>query len=188
MSAIVLQMSDVLSECSLSLWLHNLKTTDHTVSYFTQHRFIKLGTWERLNKGWMRGCQCCLGDIVLYCMLSLTPSKFVWTCIWSISTVYFFSQFFVVVVVVLHCNLTEVQVRYFWQLWTLWRQHWGDSRPLRVFVCEYLPAYQNVFLPVFSQRDRKGSVAQRKIRLWGRKTWMCAIVFYCTLSAPIFQY
>lgn len=102
MRSIVLQMSSVLSECSLSLWLHNLKPTYHTVSYFMRYRSITQGIWERFTKRGIRGCKCCLGDIVLYCMLSLTSSKFVWTCVWSISTFYSFFFF-------LHGNLTEIE-------------------------------------------------------------------------------
>ena len=134
---------------------------------------------KKTLKGQIVRSQCCLGDIVLYCTPRLTPVEFVWTRIWSISTFLLFlsSSFFVLL-----CDLTEMEVRYIWQLWTLWRQHRGDNA---VFVCGCLPAYQTslsgfFFLFFFPQTDKD-------CEDWHKGRWVCAIVFYCTPSAWVYQ-
>lgn len=96
-SFVVLQM-----EYMLPFWHYDCINIDHTArgSIFhtvSFHHTSRLRGYGKCSpKGWLGGCQCCLGDIVLYCMLSLTPAEFVWTRIWSISGFYFFlfSSFF----------------------------------------------------------------------------------------------
>lgn len=153
-SFVVLQMKYM-----LPFWHYDCINIDHTArgSIFhtvSFHHTSRLRGYGKCSpKGWLGGCQCCLGDIVLYCMLSLTPAEFVWTRIWSISGFYFFlfSSFFFVLL----CNLAEMEVRYFWQLGTLWRQHSGDSaEPL------FARVYQHIGVPLspvsFHRQTGKG--------------------------------
>lgn len=183
----VLQM-----EYMLPLWHYDCINIDHTArgSIFhtvSFHHTSRLWGYGKCSpKGWLGGCQCCLGDIVLYCMLSLTPAEFVWTRIWSISGFYFFlfSSFFVLL-----CNLAEMEVRYFWQLGTLWRQHRGDSAEAL-----FARVYQHIGVPLSSvsfhrqtgKRDWHKKGGKKKMRFWAcsRRRW--GVLFYCALSVSFF--
>lgn len=56
------------------------------------------------------------------------------------------------------CNPKKMKIRYFWQLWTSWRQHWGDKV---IFVYERAPAYRRSFLLIFPHADKKCKIATK---------------------------
>lgn len=70
-------------------------------------------------------------------------------------------------------NLAEMEVRYFWQLWTLWRQHRGDRVSLFAAISHHI---RMPFSPSFHGQTERGRLAQRKVRMWDWKGWICAIV------------
>lgn len=96
----------------LSLCLHDLKPTAHMTLCLIFHTLSFHHTYRLRGEGKYsptEGCQCCLGDIVLYCRLSLTPAEFVWTRIWSISTLFFF--YFFSPLVFLFCSVISQRWR-----------------------------------------------------------------------------
>ena len=169
------------SDCSLSLWL----CTNHLHKMIEiEYHFITPTEWEKdgnyLPRVNGRQCQRCLGDIVLYCTWSRDAGR---VCLNTPFDLYPLSTFSLLVLFfVLLCNLAEMEVRYFWQLWTSWRQHRGDSALLCVFVCRI---YQHIRRMPFStsfhrQTDRQTDRQRGEIGTKGRarKHWICAIVFF----------
>lgn len=148
--------SDGIHVAILTLWLY--KYWSHSTRFNISHSIISShqqteGIWEMLTKRLTgrlpvlprRHCsllyaepdasRVCLNTHLIYIRFLLLSLL----------------QFFFV----LFCNLAEMEVRYFWQLGTLWRQHSGDSaEPL------FARVYQHIGVPLspvsFHRQTGKG--------------------------------